>query len=67
MRVIAFIEDEDVIQKILKQLDLWDIKRKLRPVANAPPLDDAPSYDYAFRPRSEEYIIDPDYPLESYL
>jgi len=30
MRVIAFINDEDVIRKILKHLNLWDIKRKPR-------------------------------------
>ena len=40
MRVIAFIEDSDVIKKILKHLDLWDVKRKLRPTANVyPPLE----------------------------
>ena len=39
MRVIAFIEDEDVIKKILKHLGLWDIKRKPQPLANVyPPL-----------------------------
>ncbi len=41
MRVIAFIEDPDVIKKILKHLDLWDVKRKPRPMANVyPPLED---------------------------
>lgn len=38
MRVIAFIEDSGVIKKILKHLSLWDIKRKPRPTANAPPI-----------------------------
>jgi len=47
MRVIAFIEDEDVIKKILKHLrlpacashaDRWDIKRKPAPRANGPQL-----------------------------
>ena len=27
MGVIAFIEDKDVIKKILEHLDLWDVKR----------------------------------------
>lgn len=31
MRVIAFIEDPDVIKKILNHLDLWLIKRKPQP------------------------------------
>ncbi len=40
MRVIAFIEDPDVIKKILKHLGLWDVKRKPQPVANVyPPLE----------------------------
>ena len=40
MRVIAFIEEDDVIKKILKHLGLWIIKRKPRPVANVyPPLE----------------------------
>jgi hypothetical protein len=37
MRVIAFIEDPDVIKKILKHLGLWDVKRKPQPVANVYP------------------------------
>jgi hypothetical protein len=37
MRVISFIEDEQVIREVLKQLDLWDVKRKPPPGANAPP------------------------------
>ena len=37
MRVIAFIEDPDVIKKILKHLDLWNVKPKPRSLANAPP------------------------------
>jgi hypothetical protein len=37
MQVIACIEDEQAIRKILKHLDLWDIKRKTPPRANAPP------------------------------
>ena len=45
MRVIAFIEDPEVIKKILKHLDLWDVKRKPRPMANATPIDVFPAYD----------------------
>jgi hypothetical protein len=43
MRIIAFIEDPDVMKKILKHLGLWDVKRKPRPVANAPPIDVFPA------------------------
>jgi hypothetical protein len=37
MRVIAFIEDQEVIRKILTHLGLWQIKARPRPVAHAPP------------------------------
>ena len=33
MRVISVIEDPDVMEKILKHLGLWDVKRKPQPVA----------------------------------
>ena len=46
MRVIAFNEDLDVIKKILKHLDLWDVKRKPRPTANAPPVDVFPVREF---------------------
>ncbi len=31
MRIIIFIEDEEVTKKILKHLDLWDVKPRLLP------------------------------------
>jgi hypothetical protein len=37
MKVIAVIEDAQIIKKILNHLDLWDVKRKPPPQANAPP------------------------------
>lgn len=37
MRVIAFIEEMDVIRKILEHLELWDDRRRPVPTANAPP------------------------------
>ena len=37
MRVIAFIEEQEVIRKILTHLGLWQIKTQPRPVAHAPP------------------------------
>ncbi len=43
MRVISVIEDPDVMEKILKHLGLWDVKRKPRPVANGPSIDVFPA------------------------
>jgi hypothetical protein len=67
MRVIAFIEEPDVIKKILKHLDLCDVKRKPRPTANAPPIDVFPAYDEQPRPSANDYIRDPGYPAEAYF
>ena len=72
MRVIAFppdnrrtsIEDEDVIKKNLKQLGLWEVKRKPMPRANAPPIDVFPAYDQPPAPTADDYLADPDYPVD---
>ena len=42
MKIISAIEDEQVIEKILKHLGLWDQKARPPPKANAPPM--APEY-----------------------
>jgi hypothetical protein len=31
MQILAFIEDKEVIEKILKHLGLWDLKARPRP------------------------------------
>jgi len=59
MRVIAVIEDSDVIKKILKHLGLWDVKRKPRPTANAPPIDAFPTYDEQPGPSADDYYMPP--------
>ncbi len=45
---------------------LWDVKRKPRPVAHAPPIDVFPAYDGQPGPRADDYIADSDYPAEAY-
>jgi hypothetical protein len=67
MHVIAFIEDSQIIKKILKHLDLWDVKRKPSPCAHSPPMDVFPAYDKQPGPSADDYIIDPDYPVEVYF
>lgn len=39
MRIISLIDDAKIIKKILKHLDLWDVKRKPPPCANPPKAD----------------------------
>ena len=69
MRVIAFIESEDTIKKILQRrtspqaFGLWEVKRKPSPRANAPPFisDSYPT------PSVDNYVIDPNTPVEAYF
>ena len=73
MRIISFIEDEEVIKKILKHLGLWDIKaRPLLKRANAPPCECHIDYSASQVPSCEVYppwrdylYCDPDYPIET--
>jgi hypothetical protein len=39
MRIIAFIEDDQLVKKILEHLGLWQVKRKPPPRANPPEAD----------------------------
>ncbi len=48
MKILSFIEDRK-IKKILKHLDLWDLKSKPLPRANAPPNNIEPHLDYSHR------------------
>ena len=57
MGVIAFIEDKDVIKKILEHLELWDVKRYPPPTANAPPIDTFPAYDRSPAPTADNKSI----------
>jgi hypothetical protein len=54
-------------EKILKYLDLWDIKRKPPPCANGPPPEAFIIYDESSSPSVDDYIIDSDYPIENCL
>jgi hypothetical protein len=37
MKILSFIEDEEIIKKILKHLGLWDVKQRPPPKAHSPP------------------------------
>ncbi len=67
MRVVSVIENGQVIKKILKHLNLWEIKRKSLPIANAPPIGVFPTYDEQPGPSIDDTITDPDYPAEAYF
>ena len=67
MRILAFIEDEEVIEKILKHLGLWEVKVRPPPKAKAPSvtlyLDDSESQILS----PDSFYPDPEYPMDSYL
>jgi hypothetical protein len=65
MKILSFIEDPEIIKKILKHLDLWDLKSKPLPRANAPPNNIEPHLDYSDSqlPPSYDYLyVDEQYP-----
>ena len=67
MRILAFIEDEEVIKKILKHLGLWEVKARPPPRVNPSPPNIHIDYSYSQVPTSEDYLyFDPDYPIETY-
>jgi hypothetical protein len=68
MRIISFIEDEEVIRRILEHLGLWLVKRKPQPRANAPPVQIHLDYSDSQIPSFEnDGHKDPDYPTETYV
>jgi hypothetical protein len=69
MWVIAFIEDSDVIRKILKHLRLLHVKCKPPPTAHSPPTEAAVIYDDSPVPGalcSDDYLIDLQSPIGNY-
>ena len=67
MKIISLIDDAEIIKKILKHLDLWEVKRKPHPRANGPPTESFIIYDESSSPSADDYLIDADYPIETYL
>jgi len=47
MKIISFIENEEVIKKILKHLGLWEIRPRPPPKATAPPRTPEYHIDYS--------------------
>jgi hypothetical protein len=54
MKIISFIEDQEVISKILKHLGLWDVKRKPPPCVNGPPTESFIIYDESSSPSADD-------------
>ena len=56
MRIIAFIEDPDIIKKILKHLDLWDVKARPPPKNSSENLEPFTDYSQSQILPSEDYL-----------
>jgi hypothetical protein len=67
MRIVSLIEDKKIIKKILKHLDLWDVWRKAPARAHGPPTEAFIIFDESLSPRADDYVIDADYPIETYM
>jgi hypothetical protein len=66
MKVVSVIEDQEVVEKILKHLGLWDLKSKPPPRANAPPVHIHLDYsDSQIPPCEDQLYKDPEYPIEA--
>ena len=67
MRVISVIEDEQVTEKILKHLGLWEAKARPPPKTTAPPLSVYIDYSDSQVPPCDDHLYcDPEYPIEAY-
>jgi hypothetical protein len=67
MKITSFIEDEDVISKILKHLGLWQVKQRPPPQVNAPPRNIHIDYTVSQIPSYEDDLYcDPDRSTLSY-
>ena len=66
MRILAFIEDKELIEKILEHPGLWDLKVRLPPKAKAPSvtisIDDSDSQVPFSAP---SFYPDPRFPMDS--
>jgi len=67
MHVIAFIEQDEVIRKILQHLGLWGARRKPVPRANAPPVRYIAEDVEGYFPTVDDDVVDPIYPVDAYF
>ena len=64
MRIISFIEDEEVIEKLFKHLGLWDLKVRPPPKVKAPSVTISINDSDSQVPFSApSFHPDPDYPI----
>lgn len=62
-----FIEDEEVIEKILKQLGLWDVKARPSPRAKGASITIYPDDSEPQILSPDSFYAHPDYPMNYYV
>lgn len=67
MKIIAFIEQEEVIEKILKHLGLWHVKTRPPPKIHFLPAELYADYSDSQILLWDDDYSDPDYPFETYI
>ena len=67
LKIISFIEDEEVIEKILKHLGLWEMKARHPPKPSASLVTMHFDYSESQISFADSFYADPDYPIDSYL
>jgi hypothetical protein len=55
MKIIAFIQDQEVVKKILKHVGLWERKTRPPPKSKTPPI---PRVQYIEDTQSQKFIPD---------
>jgi hypothetical protein len=63
MKIIAFIEREDLIKKILKHVGLWKVKSRPPPRAHSPPGDLHTGYFDSQIPLWDDYQTSVSHPI----
>ena len=67
MKIIAFIEDEEVIEKILKHLGLWKIKARPPPKVKTPSMRIQLDYSDSQISSPDSFYAHPDCPMDFYM
>jgi hypothetical protein len=68
MRIIGFIEDQEVIKNILKHMGLWLPKTRPQPRANGPLPDVHLDYSDSQIPFAKDCLYkQPEYPMDAYI
>jgi len=66
--ILSFIEEPEIIKKILKHLGLWEMKARPPPKTNAPQSNVHIDKSDSQVPPCEDYLFhDPEYPIEAYI